>query len=343
MLAEKHDPGTDPSYIYDLLIGYWKSGILKAAIELDVFSRIATGANTVEQLARECGVKERGMQVLLDSLCGLRLLGKGPDRYRLHPLAQHVLVKGAPSYIGGAIQAFVLSEDWDVMGRIGQAIREGRPLVKQGAREPNSWENIAMGLFPLGMQVGQIMCDMLGIKPGTATGRRVLDIACGSGAYGYSILQRDRTATVTDFDLENVLTVAAAVARDLGVADRVVYQPGNIENPYFEKNAFDIAIISHILQGYDPPGIQMILNHIGEALRPGGMLVIHEFVPDEERSEKSLSLLFAMFMFVVTPGGGTYTFSEYSEWLAAAGFEHPMLKDLPTQTSLIMAQKKKQQ
>lgn len=344
MAAEENDFGNDPREIYDLLIGYWKSGILKAAVELDVFSRIAAGTNTVEQLAGNCGVKERGMHVLLDSLCGLHLLGQEAGRYTLGPLAQRFLVKGEPSYIGSAIHAFVLPEDWEVMGRIEQAIREGGPLLRGGTREEQSWEKTAMGLVPLGMHVGQIMCDLLGIdEQGEQGGRRVLDIACGSGVYGYSLLQRDRTATVTDFDLKSVLnTVAAKVAHEMGVADRVLYRPGDIEAPDFGRDAFDIAIISHILQGYGPTSIQGILEKICEALVPGGVLVIHEFVPDEERSAKSLPLLFAVFMFVVTAGGGTYTFSEYSKWLSEAGFENPKLHDLPTQTSLIMAQKKKQ-
>lgn len=340
MSAENHAPISDPGYIYDLLIGYWKTGILKAAIELDVFSRIAAGADTVESLAAQHRVKERGMQALLDSLCGLRLLLKTAGRYRLSPAARQFLVRSEPGYIGGAIHAWVLPEDWDAMGRIEQAVREGEPLIKQGDRESTSWVTIALGLLPLGMQVGPIMCDLLNIASGSHSGRRILDIACGSGVYGYSILQRDRTATVTGFDLPDVLAAAATVARDMDVADRVTYHPGTLEDPDFGIAAYDVAIISHILQGYDPPAIRMILRHIGEALQPGGTLVIHEFVPDEQRAEKSLPLLFAMFMIVETPGGGTYTFPEYSTWLAAAGFENPVLHDLPTQTSLILARKK---
>ena len=136
-----------------------------------------------------------------------------------------------------------------------------------------------------------------------------------------------------------MLTLTEEVAHEMGVADRVAFQSGNIEEPNFRKNAFDLAIISHILQGYDPTLIETILGKIYEALVPGGKLVIHEFVPDEERSSKNLPLLFAVYMFVVTPGGGTYTFSEFSQWLTTAGFRDVTLYDLPTQTSIIVARK----
>jgi len=116
-------------------------------------------------------------------------------------------------------------------------------------------------------------------------------------------------------------------------------QPGNLESASFQKSAFDLAIISHILQGYGPAAIQAILGRIYEALVPGGRLVIHEFVPDEQRAEKSLPLLFAVYMFVVTRQGGTYTFSEFTQWLTNVGFKKVTLHDLPTQTSLILAHK----
>jgi len=125
----------------------------------------------------------------------------------------------------------------------------------------------------------------------------------------------------------------------MGVADRVIFRPGNIENPDFGEDVFDLVIISHILQGYDPTMIQVIIGEIYRALVPDGRIVIHEFVPDEQRVSKSLPLLFAAYMFAVTPGGGTYTLSEFSQWLTAVGFRSPKIHDLPTQSSIIVALK----
>lgn len=324
--------------IYDLLIGHWKTGVLKAAINFDVFSRIAAGENTVETIALACGAEERGMRVLLDSLCGLELLGKEKGAYVLSSAAAQFLVKGKPSYAGGAAMAFANMDDWEAMGRIDEAIKKGGSLKKE---EPDHrfWSEVAMGLVPLGAYAGQLMCDILGIRPDTREGLKVLDIACGSGVYGYSVLKRDRAATATAYDLEDVLKVSAKVAQDMGVEDRVIFRPGNIEKPDFGENAFDLVIISHILQGYDPAMIQVIIGEIYRALVPGGRVVIHEFVPDEQRVSKCLPLLFAAYMFAVTPGGGTYTLSEFSQWLTAVGFRNPKIHDLPTQTSIIVAHK----
>jgi len=328
----------NPTEIYDILIGYWKTGILKAAIELNVFTEIASGHTTSDKLASSLGVKEKGIRILLDALCGLKLLGKEKETYTLSPLAKNFLVNTKASYIGDTAKSFVPREDWNIFVMIGEALKRGGPL-KEGPRATKFWEDVVVGLIPLGVPVAKTICDLLHISSSTRKGLKVLDLACGAGIYGYTILQRDHLATVTDLDLKDVLGIAKKVAEDMGVADRVTYHAGDIVTSDYGDNTFNIAIISHILQGFDPDTIKVILNKVYKALSPGGTLVIHEFVPDEERASKSFPLLFAVYMFLVTPGGGTYTFSEFSHWLKEVGFSHSMLHDLSGPTSLIIGHK----
>lgn len=49
------------------------------------------------------------------------------------------------------------------------------------------------------------------------------------------------------------------------------------------------------------------------ALKPSGRLVIAEMLPDEERQEATMPLLFAVNMLVNTDEGDTFTFSEYRQ------------------------------
>ena len=329
---------TDPGEIYDILTGYWKTGILKAAIELSIFTEIFSGNNTSDKVASSLGVKERGISILMDALCGMKLVGKEKGIYTLSTVAENYLVSTKASYIGDAAKSFVPMEDWEVMGMSGEAIKMGGP-IKEGPREVQFWDDVVTGLIPFGAPIAKIICDLLKIDEGTRKGYKVLDLACGSGIYGYTILQRDPSATVTDLDLENVLRIAKKIALDMGVADRITHQPGDIITSDYGDNLFDIAIISHILQSFAPDTIRIILDKVYRALAPGGTLVIHEFVPDEERATKSFPLLFAAYMFSVTPEGRTYTFSEFSRWLKEAGFSHAVLHDLPGSTSLIIGYK----
>jgi 3-hydroxy-5-methyl-1-naphthoate 3-O-methyltransferase len=62
------------------------------------------------------------------------------------------------------------------------------------------------------------------------------------------------------------------------------------------------------------------LERVFEALGQGGMLLIGEFIPNDDRSGPAMPLLFALNMLIKTDSGDVFTLKEYREWLKAAGF-----------------------
>src|SRR5438309_6904735 len=58
----------DPAEIFAAFTAFHRTGALKAAIELDLFSAIAAGAATADDLARRCGASLRGVRILADFL-----------------------------------------------------------------------------------------------------------------------------------------------------------------------------------------------------------------------------------------------------------------------------------
>ncbi len=336
-IQERSDMDT-PDQVYEILISYWKTGVLKAGIELDLFTEIANGNDTVDKMAVALQIDERGLKALLNALCGMNFLGKKEEAYILSSMAEKFLVSTKSSYVGQAVKSFIPPEAWDAWGQITKAIKKGGS-VRETIPSENYWVRVAEGLIPLGTSVARAMCNLLDITEGVKKRLRVLDLACGSGVYGYTILQRNPRATVTDIDLEHVLEYAKRIATKLRVEDRVTYQAGDILTLNYGKNLFEIAIVSNILQGFDPDTIKVILAKVYRALSPGGTVVINEFVPDDERAVELFPLLFAVFMFLETQSGGTYTFSEFSSWLSELGFTAVSLHNLSEPNSLIIGHK----
>jgi hypothetical protein len=63
-----------------------------------------------------------------------------------------------------------------------------------------------------------------------------------------------------------------------------------------------------------------LFRKVFAALTPGGRILIRDIVMDESRTRPPMGAFFAVNMLVATAGGGTFTFNELRDDLAAAGF-----------------------
>jgi len=57
----------DPSLITNLATGYWASMVLLTANRYEVFNRLADSSKSAVQLASECGVQARSLEMLLNA------------------------------------------------------------------------------------------------------------------------------------------------------------------------------------------------------------------------------------------------------------------------------------
>jgi len=269
-MVKKNQPETQNLLRLDEIFeiaGYFHlSAILKAAIELKVFTKISEGQDSVEKMASAIKASERGVRILLDALCALRIISKAEGKYFLTPAADQFLVQDKRSYMGDAV--FTILRDWEAFGRIAEAVKTGSAVSDLYGDQSKAWEEISTGIIPSGLVTASIIGDILGIAQKRQPGANVLDLACGSGVYGYTLLQRDAKATVTDIDWQNVLKAALKVAEDMGVADRVTYKPGDILSIDYGESEFDVAIASNILQSFEPETNKTILSKICNALKP---------------------------------------------------------------------------
>src|SRR5258707_8187103 len=113
-----------PAVIMEDLTGAWRSRTLAAGVELDVFSQIAAGKRTVEEIAEAAAASPRGMVSLLDALTAIGYLRKTGRRYGLQPISAAFLVPGEKAYVGGMADA--LSLTWDAWKDLSEAVRSGR-------------------------------------------------------------------------------------------------------------------------------------------------------------------------------------------------------------------------
>src|SRR5438270_16106 len=91
--TQQEKSNLNPELLLQLSFSLAPSGVLSAALTLDVFTHIAAGNRTVEEIARAADASERGTSMLLDALVALQLLGKNEEQYELTPMSAEFLVR----------------------------------------------------------------------------------------------------------------------------------------------------------------------------------------------------------------------------------------------------------
>ena len=251
------------------------------------------------------------------------------------------MVKGKPSYVGDF--RHVALALWDGMAHLKESLKTGKPLSRMDTgAELQVWEKLVLGIIVIAEPAAKALCDIL--KIGSARkGIQVLDIAGGSSIFGMTILSRDPSAQVTQLDWPNVNAVAKKANKERGLDGKIRFIDGEHHTAPIETNYYDLVLASNFCRFESPRGNQELFAKAYSALKPGGIFVVNDFVPNEERTEPTFALRFSVYTLTHTPEGECWTLSQYSDWLQKAGFKSIEIhgdipKTLPG-TTLIVAKK----
>jgi len=300
-----------PGPLLEISGSYWKTCALHAGAMLDVFTPLDAGPNTSEALAQATQCDHRAMTMLLNALAAMGLLVKSGEYFSLSLLAQEYLVKHSPRYMGYIIRHHHrLMSSWALLP---QAVCTGQPARGQ-RRSDDDREDFLLGMFNLAS----------GIAPGLAkkmdlTGReRLLDLGGGPGTYAIHFSLENPGLTATVFDLAGTKSFAEATISRFGVGDRVDFVAGDYHKDPL-PGGFDVAWLSHILHAEGPESCRNILTKAVNALKPGGLLFIHEFILNDAMDGPEFPALFSLNMLLGTQSGQSYSESQLRDMLAAAG------------------------
>jgi len=335
------NPTLDPEPLHQMIFSFIPSRVLTAGLQLSVFSHLAAGKKTAEEIARAAAASERGMRMLLDALVACQLLSKKEARYELTPLAARFLVRESPDYLGLLMEQDSLWESW---GHLTEVIRSGQPLHRVEAQE------LAEQFFPILVQTlhvlhrdrARLMAQALGIgnaPRNEMTGLRAIDVACGSGVWGIAVAEADPAARVTAHDFPAMLAVTREYLKRHGVEQQFDFLPGDLKAADFGREQYDLALLGNILHSEGEESSRSLLQRLHAALRPGGRAVIIEFLPNDDRTSPHFPVFFALNMLLHTEHGNTFTLAEYTHWLREAGFARIETADIGSHSPLVIGHK----
>ncbi len=313
-----------PTPLMQIVTGYWAFKTLAAAVDLDLFGRLAGGrVVTRQQAEKEFGLPERPADLLLAACASLGLLERAGEGYRNTALAEEFLVPGRPHYFGGQVR-YSDERTYLPWHRIGEALRTDRPLTW----DPDTQESLfttadpsMLALFWEAMySTSSFTARALGEAYDFGAHRRLLDVGGGAGAFPIELCRRYPKLRATVFDLPHVRAKAEEKIAAAGLTDRIGTAGGNFLTDPALPDGHDVVLLSMILHDWNEAQNRSILARCHAALPSGGAIVISELLLNDERTGPPAAALMGMNMLVETEGGKNYSAAEYTAWLTDAGF-----------------------
>ena len=191
-------------------LGFLRSAVLRAGLELRIFDHMAKGPADAETIADAAGTDPRATRLLLQGLAALDTLIVEDGKYRLTPSAQAHLVSGRPGYVGGVRRIFAGDRLWARLGRLAEGVRAGGHIDDDLEDNPDTDEWVLQAASSL-MFAGPAAKSLLGVLGEWARGRErlhVLDVGCGGGSYGFYMARAHPGAKVWANDGAAVLEEA---------------------------------------------------------------------------------------------------------------------------------------
>lgn len=327
MAVTQQSRSAPPVKITGLLQAKWANQVLKTAVELDVFSILNEKAMTAGELAAGCQANERGMLVLIQALTAMEFVHKSGDQFALTDISKTYLVKSSPLYFGEYILfKDKLDEGWN---QLGQVVRTGQPFlhVNDDKTAQEFFPKLAAAIFPINYSGAQLVADHLKIE--SQGELRILDLAAGTGVWSIPAAQANKKVKVDALDFPAVIEVTKKFAAKFGVSDQYSYLQGNWRDIKLQSATYDYIYLGHILHSEGREVGTELLKFCANALKPGGIVVVAEFIMNEDHTGPVFAALFEINMMIATTRGCAFSVKELDTMFAAAGLGKGDRLELP--------------
>ncbi len=324
-----HD-GVGPDAIMQLGLGFWASKTLLSAVELGVFTLLATGPLDAAALAHQLGLHPRGARDFLDALVALRMLERRDGAYANTSATDRFLDRAKPSYIGGMLE-MANARLYSFWGALTEALRTGRPQ-----NESASGEDFFSTLYGDADHLQRFLQGMTGLSAAAAGAiarqfpwaayDSFVDVGAGQGGLPVAVASVHGHLSGGGFDLPPVRPVFEAYVRAHALDERLRFHAGDFFRDPLP--AADVLVMGHVLHDWSLAQKRLLLAKAYAALPPGGALIVYDALIDDARREHAFGLLMSLNMLIETPGGFDYTGADCVSWMRETGFRDARVERL---------------
>lgn len=306
----------------EMAYAFKNAATLIGAVELDLFTAISEGAGTFEEIAQRIGIEAEAAERLIIVCQALNLIGTADGRFQCFDDVERYLVRGKPGYFGEFL-VYQPKDDQRLWQDVAQNIRGEKGTVPP---EPYYFSLMAdpaaaRTFTEAGYNSSIGLAHKLAKNFDFSRFKRWLDLGGGSGCYSIAACERHPGLRTIVMDQPNVVPVTRDFVAKHKLQDRIDIMTGN----FFETEyPADCDLISFItpLQSYMPGEIIKVLKKTHAALKPGGAVLIVDYMLKDDKTGPLDSAL--MNLQGIRNGhymGRVNSGAEWKQFLTEAGFQ----------------------
>jgi SAM-dependent methyltransferase len=206
--------------------------------------------------------------------------------------------------------------EWEWIEGYEEFVGSGTPLDIHQGMSDDEW-----GLYQRSMRAlaSSSASEVARQTPVPKGARDMLDIGGSHGYYSAAICRRHPGLRAVILDLPQAVKHAAPILAREGMGDRVTHRAGNALTDELGTQAWDLVFIANLVHHFDEKANRDLVRRIARALRPGGILVIQDFIRVQKPGEGGQIGALNELYFALTSQSGTWSLAEIAGWQQEAG------------------------
>ncbi len=306
-----------------IAFGFMASKALFAALHVDLFSHLSTGAKDEDELADAAGIPVNRIITLTTALRSVGLMLREDGKLTNAPAAEAFLVKGAKYDFGDYLRYQIDGQMYPVLQQLNSAVdgtlnRDDIASYANWMSDPEQARIYSRAQHAGSLGPGRTIARLVDLSDA----QNLLDVGGGTGAMTISLCKENPELTATIIDFPNVSEIGWDYITEAGLVDRVRYIPANALECEWPGERCAI-LMSYLFSGVPESSIQSLINDAYRRLRPGGTLMVHDFMVDHTNAQPQLAALWHMQHMAFTPEAASLTPERIIAAMEAAGFETP--------------------
>ncbi len=261
-------------------------------------------------VAKKCGSDVPMTEKLLTVCCALGVLKRDGEIFSLNKLAADLFLPESSRYAGGTLDHNEMLW-WGATG-LPQVVRTGKRSSAPPPPEHFQKHMFEHWIWAMHGIAANGPAQWLASQLDLSDRKLMLDVAGGPGTYSIAICQRFPDLEAVVWDLPDTLIITRKLIDQFGMKERIKVQKGDWHKDEFGAG-YDCLLLSNVLHG-PASQAEVRLKQARRALQPEGLLIVHDFLMDNDRSGPLPAALFNLWL-------GAYTVNELIDVVRRAGFK----------------------